>query len=82
MSDNEKSRKYQLTINNPLEKGCNHAEINKRMEDIKFFTIAYVMKLANRARHTRTFILYVKTQCFSVELKSFFLKHILSQQEA
>ena len=32
---NTQSRKWQLTINNPLEKGCSHEEIKK--SNGKFF---------------------------------------------
>lgn len=77
MQDNEKSRKYQLTINNPLEKGCDHAEINKRMEDIKYLYYCLCDETGEQGTpHTHIYFVCENAMFFSRVKKLFPEAHI------
>lgn len=77
MNDNEKSRKYQLTINNPLEKGFDHAEINKRMEDIKYLYYCLCDETGEQGTpHTHIYFVCENAMFFSRVKKLFPEAHI------
>lgn len=58
MAENFQSRKYQLTINNPIEKGLSHLEINKILSsmNINYYCLGDEQGNDTNTYHTHVFI--------------------------
>ena len=61
MHGNKSSRKYQLTINNPLEKGMTHEKIKTRLKNLKstvYFCMSDEIGSESGTPHTHVFVLF------------------------
>ena len=79
---NTQSRKWQLTINNPLEKGCSHEEIKKSMESFSTCEYWCMCDEIGLEEHTpqsirliHTFLYIQQTELCSILLKIYFQPH-------
>lgn len=72
------SRKYQLTINNPLEHGFTHEQIKKNLETIKtiYWCICDEIGLEEQTPHTHIFLCSKNAIMFSTIQKRFYGAHI------
>jgi hypothetical protein len=65
-SKNTRSRKYLLTINNPIEHGETHAEIMKKLSKFRYRYIAMCDETGNKGTyHTHVYVYYENAVCFS-----------------
>lgn len=72
------SRKYQLTINNPLEHGFTHEQIKKNLDTIKtaYWCMCDEIGLNEKTPHTHIFLYSKNAIMFSTIQKRFYGAHI------
>ena len=72
------SRKYQLTINNPLEHGFTHEQIKKNLDTIKtiYWCMCDEIGLEEQTPHTHIFLCSKNAIMFSTIQKRFYGAHI------
>ena len=72
------SRKYQLTINNPIEHGFTHEQIKKNLETIKtvYWCMCDEIGLEEQTPHTHIFLCSKNAIMFSTIQKRFYGAHI------
>lgn len=79
MKNDIQCRKWQLTINNPLEKGLSHEKIKEQLANlssISYYCLADEIGLENRTPHTHIFIFSKSPIRFSTVKKQFPEAHI------
>lgn len=76
------SKKYQLTINNPNEKGLTHEKIFEILKN-NFKTLEYLCMADEQGNtfHTHVFVCFHSKVRFSM-IKSIFHRHTLNQSKA
>lgn len=78
MPTEKSSRKYQLTINNPLEHGFTHEQIKKNLDTIKtlYWCMCDEIGLEEQTPHTHIFLCSKNAIMFSSIQKRFYGAHI------
>lgn len=81
MSKNTQSRKYQITINNPQEKGLSHEIIEKKLQEFKalrYYCLSDEVGNESHTYHTHIFVSFNNPKLFSTIKNKFPEAHIES----
>lgn len=77
MEKDDRSRKYQITINNPIDKGFNHEEIKSILNSMQFVYYCMCDEIGdNKTEHTHIYVCFKNAVYFSTIKKRFPPAHI------